>query len=157
MKKTGTIRRYLWGAAVVALVALVAPTLLAQEVDEPEASDAYLTAKGRITFRVYCANCHGAKGLGDGTLAELLTVQPTNLTLLSANNDGVFPRKRVHAVVDGREKIKGHGTREMPIWGEAFQTSLMPTWKEITDEERAQQKIVEVVYFLESLQHDPEE
>ena len=50
--------------------------------------------------------------------------------------------------------MKAHGGREMPIWGEAFQQTLQPTWKEVSDEERAQLKIVEVVYYLESIQED---
>ncbi|MDX1502581.1 MAG: c-type cytochrome [Thermoanaerobaculia bacterium] len=143
-------------ALLLALALAVPATSPAQSEEEagptPEASDTYLIAKGRITFRVYCSSCHGPKGKGDGTVAELLKVKPPDLTRLAADNGGVFPRKRVHATIDGREDVKGHGNRDMPIWGEAFKKTLRTTWKEVTDEERAQLKIVEVVYFLDSIQ-----
>ena len=140
-------------ALVLALVALLPPLAVPAETEgEPAASDTYLIAKGHVTYRVYCASCHGPEGRGDGNLAELLKVRPADLTRLSAENDGVFPRQRVHATIDGRQEIKGHGSRDMPIWGEAFQKTLRATWKDMTDEERAQLKIVEVVYFLESIQ-----
>ena len=150
-------RAWIAVAAMVAVAIVVWPSMGAtQEPPEVEASDAYLTAKGRVTFRVYCANCHGAKGKGDGTLAEILKQRPTDLTQLSKNNDGVFPREEIHQVIDGRSNVQSHGAREMPIWGEAFQNVLQPTWKEISDEERAQLKIVEVVYYLESIQETDE-
>ena len=47
---------------------------------------------------------------------------PTDLTVLSKNNGGVFPFDRVYAVIDGRQVVKGHGERDMPIWGNDYQT-----------------------------------
>ncbi len=40
----------------------------------------------------------------------------------------------------------------MPVWGDAFQKTLQPTWTDETDEERAERKIEEVVAYLESIQ-----
>ena len=43
-----------------------------------------------MTYAIYCANCHGAEARGDGHLAALLTVKPTDLTRLT-KKDGTFP------------------------------------------------------------------
>lgn len=43
-----------------------------------------------------------------------------DLTALSKNNGGVFPLSRVCEIIDGRQGLKAHGTRAMPIWGQAY-------------------------------------
>ena len=63
------------------------------------------------------AACHGESGKGDGAVAESLRVPPTDLTMLSRKNGGVFPYDRVYHVIDGREVVGAHGTRDMPVWG----------------------------------------
>jgi hypothetical protein len=40
----------------------------------------------------------------------------------------------------------------MPVWGDAFQKSLQPSWTEETDDDRARRKIAEVVAFVQSIQ-----
>src|SRR5574341_1039867 len=75
---------------------------------------------GRPIYEQYCAVCHGREGKGDGGAANLLTVKPADLTQLSKNNNGVFPFWRVYGIIDGRQEVKGHGTREMPFWGAEF-------------------------------------
>lgn len=52
-------------------------------------------------------------------MMQLATKLP-DLTMLASNNKGVFPFDRVYQVIDGRQELKAHGTREMPIWGRAF-------------------------------------
>lgn len=128
-------------------------TEASEEVQAPRSSNGFLVAKGRTTFRIYCANCHGPEGRGDGNLAEMLKVRPANLTELAKNaKDGKFPREEVHAKIDGRKPVAGHGSPDMPIWGDAFQKVLQPGYHELSDEERTHLKIVELVYFLESIQ-----
>ena len=75
---------------------------------------------GSDLFRTYCATCHGTGGKGDGPLAEMLKVRPANLTGLAARNNGVFDEAMVARIVDGREPVKGHGGKDMPVWGDAF-------------------------------------
>ena len=100
---------------------------------------------GKHTYRSYCATCHGAEGKGDGSIAEYLNVKPSDLTVLSKNNGGEFPAERARTIIDGREKVKGHGTGEMPAWGDAFLT--------ISDnEQEVAEKIDQLVHFLESIQ-----
>lgn len=88
------------------------------------ASSAVLPAEkpdqGRIEYTNNCLNCHGKSGDGNGEYASLLNKTPSNLTGLSKSNKGVFPFARVYEVIDGRQVVKGHGPRDMPIWGNAY-------------------------------------
>jgi mono/diheme cytochrome c family protein len=71
-------------------------------------------------FETACASCHGLTGKGDGPLKDELKTRPTDLTALAKNNNGVFPSERASQVVDGRQEVKAHGSREMPVWGNSF-------------------------------------
>ena len=119
----------------------------------------FMAAKGRVTYRTYCASCHGRDARGDGNLAQYLTVEPADLTRIAERRGGDFPRDEIAATIDGRATgTKGHGTREMPVWGDVFQSPLSadagPTEE---PEERAQRKVAELVYFLETIQQPAEE
>lgn len=72
---------------------------------------------GKAEYRSNCAACHGIDGKGNGPVSKELKTRPTDLTVLSKKNNGVFPLNAVSKVIDGRESIGSHGTREMPIWG----------------------------------------
>jgi mono/diheme cytochrome c family protein len=72
---------------------------------------------GKREWDSNCAGCHGATGKGDGPYKPYLTKSPTDLTILSKANKGVFPYDHVYQVVDGRKGIEAHGSRDMPIWG----------------------------------------
>ncbi len=108
--------------------------------------------RGFPAYQRYCQSCHGEWGKGDGRVAKWLKVPPADLTTLSARNGGKFPAERAHEVIDGRAEVKVHGSREMPIWGTAFLSTLQPTYSELTDEERATEKINELVLFLKTIQ-----
>jgi mono/diheme cytochrome c family protein len=75
---------------------------------------------GKREYQSNCAVCHGQSGKGDGSYSDLLKKPASDLTVLKKNNGGVFPFDRVYAVIDGRETVKGHGEREMPIWGQDY-------------------------------------
>jgi hypothetical protein len=82
-------------------------------------------------------------------MAELLrTTRPTDLTQLRKKEGGQFPFWRVYRVIDGREEIKGHGTRDMPIWGQTFR--LM----EGGDEDAVRGRIWQLLYYLQTLQEE---
>jgi len=139
--------------AILVCAAMLLVLSVAGPADSATEDAAFLVAKGRVTYRVYCINCHGAKAKGDGTLAELLTVQPTDLTILTQESGGTFPADRVMKSIDGREQIRGHGMKEMPVWGDVFQTSgAEPSGEDETAEERAHRKIRELVLYLDSVQ-----
>ena len=75
---------------------------------------------GKREYMDRCAVCHGQSGKGDGGMIDILRTAPSDLTTLSRNNGGVFPFEHVYAVIDGRQAVKGHGSRDMPIWGKAY-------------------------------------
>jgi mono/diheme cytochrome c family protein len=75
---------------------------------------------GKLEYQSNCASCHGNDGKG-GAYVDFLKVTPPDLTQLSKKNGGVFPLERVYSVIDGRQEVKGHGPRDMPIWGRDYQ------------------------------------
>lgn len=79
---------------------------------------------GQAEYVRSCAACHGPTGKGNGPVADTLNRAPTDLTKLSAANNGVFPVSRIYEVIDGRSAIRAHGTREMPVWGETYMAQL---------------------------------
>src|SRR5664280_2058705 len=70
---------------------------------------------GKTEFLSQCAICHGVDGRGNGFLSEELKTKPANLTILAKNNNGIFPLNAVYEVMDGRNSIRAHGPREMPL------------------------------------------
>lgn len=104
-------------------------------------------------FRNSCASCHGVDGKGAGFLTRLFKgIDPGDLTQIAKNNGGVFPIDDVFQVIDGRQEVAAHGTREMPVWGDRY----MPRCRDECDpdEERlhARARILELVYYLQSIQ-----
>ena len=75
---------------------------------------------GKREYESNCIACHG-KDLKGGAYVDFLKVTPPDLTMLSKKNGGVFPLERVYAVIDGRQEVKAHGPRDMPIWGRDYQ------------------------------------
>lgn len=75
---------------------------------------------GKMAYEDSCAACHGKDGTGNGPLSQELKTKPPNLTILAKNNNGVFPVDTIYEIIDGRRSITSHGSREMPIWGNAF-------------------------------------
>jgi len=78
---------------------------------------------GATLYRTYCAVCHGPDAHGRGPLASSLRVAPTDLTQLARRSGGTFPRLAVTRSIDGRDTVRGHGTGDMPVWGDAFERS----------------------------------
>jgi mono/diheme cytochrome c family protein len=75
---------------------------------------------GALEYRSSCAACHGLDGKGDGPTRPALVRRPTDLTTLAKANGGVFPVQRVYEVIDGRQAVTAHGTRDMPMWGTQY-------------------------------------
>lgn len=150
-------RTKIFGFAALALIA-AASVLPAQDEVATE-NKGFMAAKGRVMFRRYCASCHGEKADGSGPVAGMLKVQPTDLRMLTHENDGEYPAEEVAAFVDGQEEVRAHGRRDMPVWGEVFQTSLVanPAMPEEDGEARAARKVRELVLFIETLQQQPQE
>ena len=75
---------------------------------------------GKIEYQSNCASCHGMDAKGDGPVSKELKTRPTDLTLIAKKNKGVFPLNAVYRIIDGRDQIASHGTKEMPVWGYRF-------------------------------------
>ncbi|MFQ5792371.1 MAG: c-type cytochrome [Acidobacteriota bacterium] len=129
---------------LMASLLIVAPSSVPAQ--EKGKLDLVAAAVGRSSYRIYCGSCHGKKAKGDGPLAEGLKIRPADLTEISKRNGGEFPFDMVLRVIDGRKKVKGHGSAEMPVWGNAFLTT--------DTEEQAQERIRQLTHFLWSIQVD---
>ena len=108
---------------------------------------ASLAITGANNFAQYCVACHGKDAKGTGTLAANLNPKPADLTLLSKSNSGVFPRDLVFQIIDGSQKIKGHGGGDMPQWGATFLASTGSDNKDAV-----KRRIDSLVDYLETLQ-----
>jgi mono/diheme cytochrome c family protein len=105
-------------------------------------------------YRASCQICHGPNGTGDGPMAGLLTVKPSDLTQLSKKNDGKFPLLKVFQTVDGRAVIPAHGTREMPAWGQRYQAEAGDKYGPYGGEAAVRARVLELVYYIQSIQKD---
>lgn len=147
-------RRSSWSVLLLlAAGALVIPAW-GQGSDQEASAPGFMAAKGRVTFRTYCASCHGREAKGNGNLAQYLKVQPADLTEIAVRRDGEFPRQEIVEFIDGRESVKGHGVRDMPVWGDVFKSPLSDTQPgpQEEPEERVERKLQELVLYLESIQ-----
>lgn len=129
------------GVSIVVLLGVMIDLSGAQQHDVAKA--------GKASYQQYCAGCHGLNGKGNGEMAKLLKVKPSDLTQLKSRNSGVFPFWRVYSVMDGRWEVQGHGTREMPIWGAEFKQEA---GADRGAELQAYARILEIVYYIESIQ-----
>ena len=125
------------------LIFLLSKTAFAQE-DE-------IIAGGKLKYQKYCANCHGPAGKGDGPLAKMLTIKPADLTQMSKRRSGQFPFWEAYRMIDGRQEVRGHGPREMPMWGFIFQVEEGAEGP-LFQEDLVRGRIWQLVYFLESIQ-----
>ena len=109
---------------------------------------------GEAEFNNSCASCHGSDAKGAGFLTRLFRgIDPGDLTQLAKNNDGQFPSERVFEVIDGRAEVAAHGDRKMPVWGERFwETAMSKYGPEDFNEQRAQNRVRELVVYLEAIQ-----
>lgn len=109
--------------AVVALVSLSSALLLAQETKiRVVPIKGSLPFGGQELYTELCAVCHGIGGHGDGPASAALKAMPTDLTQLAKQANGKFPGASVRRYIEGADMVAAHGSREMPIWGQAFRS-----------------------------------
>jgi hypothetical protein len=109
---------------------------------------------GRFEYDNNCASCHGPAGKGDGEVGRTLKQPIPDLSTLASRNDGVFPADRVRRVIDGREALKGHWGRAMPLWGLQYSSKASEFYKglAINPEAFVRQRVDALVEHLRSLQ-----
>ena len=127
-------------AAGVALIC-AATTASAQDV-----------VRGEGYFRQHCATCHGMDAAGNGPMAGVLLVQPSNLTTLSERNEGAFPIVRVVMRIDGRDPLVSHGSA-MPVYGPFFEQGPDVALKAQSGQPMlTSEPIADLVAYLQTLQ-----
>ena len=111
---------------------------------------------GQREYRENCLNCHGEVGDGNGSYAQLLNTRASDLTQLAKTNKGVFPFARIYEVIDGRLVIKGHGERDMPIWGRVYRIKAGETYFDMdyNPEYYVRGRILALIEYISRLQKE---
>ena len=111
---------------LVPLAAALLALAAAAHAAEPHAAEPAPIDVGKYEYDGSCAVCHGAAGKGNGPMASELVRPVPDLTQLARRNHGIFPFNHVYQVIDGREEVRAHGPRDMPVWGRIYsnQTSI---------------------------------
>jgi mono/diheme cytochrome c family protein len=112
---------------------------------------------GKQEFLRSCAACHGESGRGDGLVAELLLVKPPDLTAIRKRHDGKFPAPWVYRIIDGRNDLRPHGSKEMPIWGDRYRADALrglPLPLNVSADAVVHGRILSLVFYLDLIQED---
>ncbi|MBI3757054.1 MAG: c-type cytochrome [Deltaproteobacteria bacterium] len=133
------------------LIVMIGSFLFGLPLQEGWAQEQEVAAVGKPLYEDNCMVCHGHKAKGDGPMVTfgLLSVPVPALTQLSKRNNGHFPFWKVYRIIDGREEVKGHGAREMPLWGDEFRMDVGSSAMLQTE---VRGKILSLVYYLQSVQ-----
>jgi mono/diheme cytochrome c family protein len=143
--ETMKLRTLLIRSFVIAMTALLCRPQLFATAQEME-----VIAGGEIEFQNYCAVCHGADSRGQGIMSRFLTVRPADLTQLAKKSGGAFPFWQVYRTIDGREEVRGHGSRDMPIWGDRFRTQA--GGNDSGSRAQAAGRLLGLVFYLQHIQ-----
>ncbi|HET9823493.1 MAG TPA: c-type cytochrome [Burkholderiaceae bacterium] len=107
---------------------------------------------GKREYDNNCAACHGKAGKGDGVYVDLLRKSAPDLTTMAKRNGGVFPMARAYDVIDGGGT--GHGTRDMPIWGQEYSVQAANFYMDVPYDQQAyvRSRILALAEYLNRLQ-----
>ena len=72
-------------------------------------------------------------------------VPPADLTVMSQQNGGTFPVDRVKEAVYNKKAVAGHGTPDMPAWGNVF-------YNQKSNPKRLEARVDNLMAYIESLQ-----
>lgn len=131
----------------LAILATALAALPAAALPPGSSGEQVAVESGDYLYKTYCASCHGASGKGDGPLAPSLRVQPADLTRFAKKSGGKYDAEKVGKSIDGREAVKGHGTSDMPVWGDAFKRA-----SEGYSEKFVKARVDALAAFIEGLQ-----
>lgn len=133
--------------ALLALLMASAPALADEALEQ-----------GKADFMHLCAPCHGADATGGGPQTAALARKPSDLTAITVKY-GRFPEDRVFETVAGIDMPEGHGTREMPSWGDVFISEGVGSSTRLEDamkaSDDASRRIAGLVRYIESIQAGP--
>lgn len=103
--------------------------------------------RGKVIFMNQCASCHGGEGMeANAAIVDTLENKPLDLTKINRRR-GVksFPIAEIAGIIDGRNWVKAHGERAMPVWGEVYE-------KEGMDDDEIKGRKGELVAYLMGIQ-----
>lgn len=109
---------------------------------------------GKAAFIKSCAVCHGADGKGEGAILDFLKKKPSDLTLISKKNGGIFPQALIYEKIRDPQSLRAHGSAEMPVWGAMFSEEIMNAYGYL-DTGRCnavQGRILELVFYIGNIQ-----
>ncbi|MFN8007740.1 MAG: cytochrome c [Terriglobia bacterium] len=143
------LRSVLCLLVIVALVISVPVIMSGQETPKLKKTTAPSTspASGAEMYKAYCAVCHGVTGKGDGPAAPALKAHLSDLTTLAQRNNGQFPSLKVKSILEGKDSVVAHGSKEMPVWGPVF-LGLTPN----RDRTMVTMRVTNLTNYLESIQ-----
>ena len=83
----------------------------AQNLINPLDSSAAVVASGKLLYEMYCDHCHGAKGLGDGKVADKYAgvANLTGAALKNISEGHIF-----HVITQGKGLMWGHASQISP-------------------------------------------
>lgn len=110
------------------------------------------TDLGKREYDNNCAVCHGSDGKGSGAFTDFLKRTPPELNMMARKNGGVFPVSRAFEIIEGAGP--GHGTREMPIWGQQYKITAGEYYVDVpyNSEAFVRTRILALVEYLSRLQ-----
>jgi mono/diheme cytochrome c family protein len=129
--------------------AILTAVILYRPVPLATAQEMEVIAGGELEYQNYCAVCHGVDNRGHGIMSRFLTVRPADLTQLAKKNRGEFPFWRVYRTIDGREEVSGHGSRDMPVWGDRFRNQAGGT--DPGSRAQAASRLLGLVFYLQHI------
>ena len=106
---------------------------------------------GKELYRQHCSTCHGTDGKGSGSMYDPNSadksrrVPPADLTVMSQHNGGKFPEDRVKEAIYNKKPVPGHGTPDMPAWGNVF-------YNQKSNQKGLEARVRDLSAYIESLQ-----
>jgi mono/diheme cytochrome c family protein len=100
--------------------------------------------RGKVIFDEQCISCHGM-GQVAPTRADLEKKAPDLARIMERRRAKDFPIVEVAQIIDGRQWVKSHGAREMPVWGEVYDSLGM-------DKDEIRGRKGELIAYLMSVQ-----
>ena len=107
---------------------------------------------GGAQYQARCAQCHGAKGKGDGAAAKQAKLAVPDLTTYARRNGGAFPTELAWQKIDGRP-VSWESKSQMPVWGHSFRHELTGTpYTAMDPETYVAAEIRAIVEYVKALQ-----
>ncbi len=133
----------LFGAALITSLALL-PTLISCNQGARDGTRYAQAERGKAIFAEQCMPCHGMDDQLP-TKTDLETKPPDLTLIMDRRKKAEFPVAEIARIIDGRLLVKAHGPREMPVWGEVYDSLGM-------DQDEIRGRKGELVAYLMSIQ-----